>query len=162
MIELSENLKKISSKSFRNYIENVKNNVVPSFINQDWYLSAAFLDHANLENLYFEEVTPNLDNKIIKGFTTYSRECKSRLLKKFPERKKIILEIFFCLDNKKYSSVITLSYSTAEGIVSSNFGQPLWGGFDKQTQKNLFEKLRDDNNLTGVFNRRNEPLLQKI
>lgn len=129
MIELPETLKLINSEAFRNFVENLKNNLVPSFIKQDWYLSSIFLDLANLENLYLEEKNLNLDNKIIKGFTSYATECKRSLLKKFPERRKIILEIFFCFRNKKYSSVIALSYSTAEGIVSSNFGQSLWGGF---------------------------------
>jgi hypothetical protein len=152
MIELTDTLKYFTSKEFRDYFENVKNNIVPSFINRDWYLSSVFLDLANLETLYYEEQTANLDNKIIRAFATYLIECKKQLLKKFPERKKIILEIFFCYENRKYSSVITLAYSTAEGVVSSNFGQGLWGGFDKKTQKNLFEKLRDNNQLTGVMN----------
>ena len=89
MIELTDILKYFTSKEFRDYFENVKNNLVPSFINRDWYLSSVFLDLANLESIYYEEQTANLDNKIIRAFSTYLTECKNNYSKNFQKGKKL-------------------------------------------------------------------------
>ncbi len=132
-------------------MEYERDKVIPSFIKQDWFLSYWFLEAEQLEHLYSQENDKSLNNLIISHFPPYLNRCKKSLLKFFPERRKIINEIFFCFNEKQYSAVINLVYSTVEGIIYNHFNQALWG-YDNKNKKSRFESLRDKYNIKGISN----------
>jgi hypothetical protein len=125
--------------------------VIPSFIELDWFISYRFLAVCDLEDLFYVTSPRGVDNSITSAFDTYKRKCKQSLLKNHRQRAKVLCEIFKCFDSKCYSSVIVLAYSTAEGLVHEAFGQKFWGGHDQKANRIHFEKLRDEQGVKGVL-----------
>lgn len=150
--EFNDLIKKLSSKEYQEYFHHLETKLIPSFILLDWYVSWRFLDFSDLENLFYQEEKTGVNAQISNAFDSYQSECRNTLTKSFPERGKILREIFFCYKHKQYSAVIALAYSTAEGIVHDVFGQGFWGGYREKTRKTHMNRLSEKQKVTGVLN----------
>jgi hypothetical protein len=139
------------SGAIKRYFDRLEFGIVPSFISLDWFLSYRFLLVCDLEELFHETRTKGVDRRITSAFEQYMTRCRKNLIKKHHQRVKVLTEVFQCYSSKRYSAVIALAYSTAEGLVYETFGQNFWGGYDKKLDRTLFEKLRDEQQIDGML-----------
>lgn len=132
-------------------MEKLEYSTVPSFISRDWFISYRFLTVCDLEHLYYMEKPRGVDRVITSAFEMYKQKCKQGLIRNFKHRSILLNEVFKCYESECFSAVVTLAYSTAEGIVNETFGQKFWGGYDRKTKHILFEKLRDEHGIKGFL-----------
>ncbi len=139
--QIFENFKSVATEhkiAFGSFISQLK-----KISKAGWLISPSLIRDLSLEQLI--EINKNPFSKEAEKIIceTYSPNIKIQsiiesLIRTFPNRKSILLEILNCYELKLYSAVIALSYTQADGICNDIWN---YGFFDKDPSKSFQNKL---------------------